>query len=132
MIDQLKRFLDQIKYKYSPTIPDVDYKNYESRRNWILFMAHRTGRLPVREIYDKMMPHVSKMTISVDLNKLEEAGLIRRERLKHRHSFVIPLFEDSGIKEKNEIEKRKDLWLNYGLPLLNIILLIVLFALLSS
>ena len=128
----IKKLLLQFKYKYSPTIPDLDFNNFESRRNWILFMAHRTGRFPVREILDKFVPHVSKMTVNTDLKRLEEAGLIRREKDHGQRSFVIPLFEDSGEEVKNAFEQRKEFWLNFGLPTLTVILFVILFSIHSS
>ena len=133
---KMKRFLDKLKYKYSPTIPDVDYNDAESRRNWILYMAHKTGKMPVREVWDKLYPQVSKVTINYDFKHLEKAGLIKRAKENvgtkksgtQQQSFVIPLFEDSGEEKVNEYQKRKEYWLNFGLPVVNIILLVLLFA----
>lgn len=124
----IKTILLKIKYKYSPTIPDLDFNDFESRRNWILFMAHRTGRFPVREILNKFVPHVSRVSVNTDLRRLEKDGLIRREKDRGQKSYVIPLFEDSGEYVKNELERRKDYWLNFGLPTLTVFLTIVLFA----
>lgn len=129
---KLKHIIQQFKYKYSPIIPGVDFNSFESRRNWILFMAHRTGRFPVREVYDKFTPHVSKVTANNDFQALEEAGLIRREKENQQQSFIIPLFDDSGVEEKNAFEQRKEFWLNFGLPIINIIFLVILFAIHSS
>lgn len=128
----IKKLLLKFKYKYSPTIPDLNFNDFESRRNWILFMAHRTGRFPVREILDKFVPHISKMSVNTDLKRLEEAGLIRREKDRGQRSFVIPLFKDSGEEEKNAFEQRKEFWLNFGLPTLTVILFVILFAIHSS
>ncbi len=125
---KLKTILEQFKYKYSPTIPGLDYNDHESRRNWILFMAHRTGRFPVRELYDKFSPHVSKMTANNDMKRLEEAGLIKREKEHGQKSFIIPLFEDSGTNDGTAFEQRKEFWLTIGLPSSTVILLVILFA----
>lgn len=133
-MNKLKIFLNKLKYKYSPTIPGLDCSDKESRKNWILYMAHRTGRMPVREIYDKMT--VSRMTTNKDFLELEKEKLIERitenPGTKQKTSYVVPLFDDSGEEEPNEIKKRRDFWLNFGLPLLNVVLVIVLFAILSA
>ena len=126
MKQQISKFLKLIKFKYSPLIPDVDFTSVESRRNWILFMAQKTGRLPVREVYDKMIPNVNQVTVNNDFKALEEKKLIRREREKGKHSFVIPLFEDSGEAPARPHEKRKQLILNIGLPALSLILMAIL------
>ena len=115
-----------VKYKYSPMIPTIDYGNFESRRNWILFMAKKTGRLPVREVIDTMTPHVSKMTVNNDFKALEEEGLIRREKDKMSRSFVIPMFEDSGEAIISTQRKKKILLVQYGLPLLTCVLFVIL------
>ena len=102
-MSKVKKFLDKIKYKYSPTIPGLDYNDKESRKNWILYMSHKTGKMPVKEIYDKISPHVSKQTINNDLQTLEEEKLIKRYRenagTKQQASYVIPLFDDAGEEE---------------------------------
>ena len=128
----IKKLILNFKYKYSPTIPDLDFNDFESRRNWILFMAHRTGRFPVREVYDKFVPHVTRQSANTDLKRLEEAGLIKREKDHGQKSYVIPLFDDAGEEVKNAFEQRKEFWLNFGLPILTVFLLIVLFAIHAS
>lgn len=131
-MSKLKKFIEQLKYQYSPTIPDVDFKNAESRRNWILYMAHRLGKVPVRELYAKLVPHVSKVTVNHDMQVLEGQGLIKRIRenigTKDSTSYVLPLFEDSGEEKQTNLQRRKEVWLNFGLPGLNVLLLIFLFA----
>ena len=117
-----KKLLDEIKYKYSPTIPSVDATNKDSRRNWILLMAQKTERFPVRQIYDKCIPTVTKMTVNTDLKSLEEQGLIKREKDNKNKSYVIPLFEDSGEAPVPVYEKRKKLILNIGLPVITFVL----------
>lgn len=125
---KLKTLIEQFKYKYSPTIPGLDYNDNKSRQNWILFMAQRTGRFPVRELYDKFIPHVSRQTANNDMKALEENGLIRREKVHGQKSFIIPLFEDSGTSDGTAFEQRKEFWLTIGLPCSTAILLIILFA----
>jgi hypothetical protein len=127
----LQNLKNSIKYKYSPLIPDIDYKNAESRRKWILFMARKTGRLPVKEVYDKMLSHITKMTINNDLQYLEGQKLIRREKDKGKHSFIIPLFQDPEHIPP-PIEIRRQLILGIGLPTLSGILLIILIAVLIN
>lgn len=122
----IKTWFDQLKFKYSPTIPSIDYNSFESRRNWILFMAKRTGRYPVREIYNTMEGRISKMSINNDLKALEDEKLIKRERDNTNKSFVIPLFEDSGEAPLNDQEKRRQTMLNIGLPSLCLSLLVIL------
>lgn len=135
-MNKIKKFLDRMKYKYSPTIPGLDYLNKESRKNWILYMAHKTGKMPVREIYDRIVPHVSKMTVNTDFQELEKEHLIKRIKENHgtkqQASYVLPLFDDSGEKEPSESEKRRDFLLNFGLPTINIVLIVILFAILSA
>ena len=128
MRTKIKKILEQFKFKYSPAIPGLDYNDHKSRQNWILFMAHRTGRFPVRELYDKFIPHVSRMTTNNDLKKLEETGLIKREKEHGQKSFIIPLFEDSGTSDGSAFEQRKEFWLTIGLPSSTVILLVILFA----
>jgi hypothetical protein len=120
------KLIKTIKFKYSPLIPDVDFTSVESRRNWILFMAQKTGRFPVREVYDKMIPNVNQVTVNNDFKALEEQGLIRREREKGKHSFVVPLFEDSGEAPARPHEKRKQMLLDWGLPVLASLLFVLL------
>lgn len=131
-MNKVKKFLDKMKYKYSPTIPGLDYRDKESRKNWILYMAHKTGKMPVKEIYDKMCPNVSKQTINNDFQDLEKENLIKRIKensgTKQQASYVVPLFDDSGEEEPGEVEKRKEFWLNFGLPILNVVLIVILFA----
>ena len=102
----------------------------ESRRNWILYMAHRLGKIPVKEIYNKLTPHVSRVTVNNDFLALEEQGLIKREREnpgnRNSTSYVIPLFDDSGEEEPSEIQERKEFYLNFGLPILNAVLIVIL------
>ena len=123
---KIKRFIYNVKFKYSPTIPDLDFHDQDSRRNWILFMANKTGRFPVKEIQDKFQPHVTIMTANNDMKYLESQNLIKREKDKKNRSYVIPLFEDSGEAEPTVYEQRREFWLNYGLPAIAIFLFIVL------
>ncbi len=131
-MSKVKKFLDKLKYKYSPVIPGLDYSNKESRKNWILYMAHKTGKMPVREIIDKFTPHVSKQTINIDFQDLEKEKLIKRVKenagTKQQASYVLPLFDDSGEEEPTDIERRRDYWFNFGLPILNVVLIVILFA----
>lgn len=133
-MSKLKIFLNKLKYKYSPTIPGLDCNDKESRKNWILYMSHKTGKMPVREVYNKMT--VSRMTTNKDFQELEKENLIKRIKenvgTKQQASYVIPLFDDSGEEEPTEIERRREFWLNFGLPLLNIVLIIVLFTIMSA
>ena len=123
----MKAWLEQIKLKYSPTIPNIDYNDHESRRNWILYMAKKTNKFPVREIYDTISPHVSKMTINNDLKSLEDEKLIKREKDKKTgKSYVIPLFEDSGESTLNTQQKNRKIILDWGLPVLCIVLIGIL------
>ena len=120
-----KKLLDEFKYKYSPAITSVNPGNKDSRRNWILFMAQKTGRFPVRQVYNKLIPSVSKMTVNTDFLFLEKQGLIRREKDSDQLSYVIPIFKDSGEKPKSSFEKKKQLILDIGLPAITILLFAV-------
>ena len=75
-----KKSFDDFKIKYLTMDPSVDPKNKNSRRDWILFMANKTERFPVRQVYNRLIPAVTKMTVNTDLKYLEEQGLIRREK----------------------------------------------------
>lgn len=123
----IQKIVRLYKFKYSPTIPNLNVHNHESRRNWILFMAKRTGQFPVREILDRMTPQVSHVTVNNDLKALEAEGLIRREKdkLKQR-SYVYPLFEDSGEASLSKEEQQKQFFLKWGLPFLSVALFLVL------
>lgn len=125
---KLKTLIDKFKFKYSPTIPGLDFNDHKSRRDWILFMAQRTGRFPVRELYDKFLPHVSRVTTNKDVVYLEEKGLVKREKEHGQKSFIVPLFEDSGTDDGTAFEQRKEFWLNIGLPSSTVILLVFLLA----
>lgn len=123
----IQKIIKLYKFKYSPTIPNLNIHDYESRRNWVLFMAKKTGKFPVREILDRMTPQVSHVTVNNDLKALEEEGLIRRERDKLRQkSFVFPLFEDSGEAPLSKEEQQKQFYLKWGLPSLSFVLLLTL------
>ena len=123
----IQKIVRLYKFKYSPTIPSLDVHNHESRRNWILFMAKKTGKFPVREILDRMTPQVSKITVNNDMRALEEAGVIRREKDKvKQRSFVIPLFEDSGEAPISKEEQQKQFYLKWGLPFISCVLFLIL------
>lgn len=123
MITQaIKQRIKQFKYKYSPTIPTIDYTDKQSRQNWILYMSRKDGKYPVREIYNFMDGHISNMTINTDLQNLEKEGLIRRERDKNNKSFVIPLFGEKEYTVLNDQQKRTQMVLNLGLPSLCVLL----------
>lgn len=123
----IQKVVKLYKFKYSPTIPGLNVHDHESRRNWILFMAKKTGKFPVREILDRMTPQISKVTVNNDLQALEEEGLIRREKdkLKQR-SYVYPLFDDSGEAPLSREEQQKQFFLKWGLPFLSFALFLVL------
>jgi len=119
------KIIDDIKIKYLTMDPSVDPKNKESRRNWILFMANKTQRFPVRQVYDRLIPSVTKMTVNTDMKYLEDQGLIRREKESDGTSHIVPLFDDSGEapEPKHVIYKR---WAkNVILPLIALTLLVV-------
>lgn len=121
---QLKTF---IKYKLNPMDPNVDAQDYESRRNWILYMAHRDGKYSVRMVYEKFEGLVSKVTLNSDFQALEKDGLIKREKdRKTGKSYVVPLFQDSGEAPAKKEEIRRQMLLNRGLPLLSLILITIL------
>lgn len=123
----VQKIIKLYKFKYSPAIPSLDIHNHESRRNWILFMAKKTGKFPVREILDRMTPQISPVTVNNDLQALEEEGLIRREKdKKKQRSYVFPLFEDSGEARISKEEKQKQFLLQWGLPFLSCILFLIL------
>lgn len=120
----MKQFTD-FRFKYLTMDPSVDPKNKNSRRDWILFMANKTERFPVRQIYDRLIPAVTKMTVNTDLRYLEDEGLIRREKESDGTSHVVPLFDDSGEAPEPKHVKYKRIFLDIGLPILALTLLII-------
>ena len=121
-----KKKFDNFKFKYLTMDPSVDPKNKNSRRDWILFMANKTERFPVRQVYDRLIPGVTKMTVNTDFQYLEEQGLIKREKDSDGKSYVIPLFTDSGEAPEPEHIRYKRYFLNIGLPTISLILLGIL------
>lgn len=129
-IQKIKNF---IKYKLNPMDPSVDSQDYKSRRNWILYMAHRDKRYPVSLVHEKFNGLVSKVTTNTDFQSLEKDGLIRREKdRKTGKSYVVPLFQDSGEALVENKEKKRQLILDKGLPALSIILFMALILILFS
>lgn len=120
-----KKFTD-FKFKYLTMDPSVDPKNKNSRRDWILFMANKTERFPVRQVYDRLIPGVTKMTVNTDFQYLEEQGLIKREKDSEGRSYVIPLFADSGEAPEPKHIKYKRIFLDIGLPIIVVALFVVL------
>lgn len=115
------------KYKFNFRELDVNPQDYESRRNWILYVANRDKKYPVSEINAKFEGLVSKVTINKDFQKLEEEGLIRREKDRATgKSYVIPEFQDSGVSEGTRLEQRKQFLLSWGLPIIAVILFCML------
>lgn len=126
MFEKLKYIL---QYKLNPKDPDVDAQIAESRRNWILYMANRDGRYPVSEVNEKFSGLVSKVTINKDFQKLEEEGLIKREKDRSTgKSYLVPLFKDSGIAEGTKSEQRRSFALKWGLPIVSMVLALILFG----
>lgn len=121
----IKKQLTDFRFKYLTMDPSVDPKNKNSRRDWILFMANKTERFPVRQIYDRLIPAVTKMTVNTDLRYLEDEGLIRREKESDGTSHVVPLFDDSGEAPEPKHVKYKRIFLDIGLPILALTLLII-------
>lgn len=121
----IKKQLTDFRFKYFTMDPSVDPKNKNSRRDWILFMANKTERFPVRQIYDRLIPAVTKMTVNTDLRYLEDEGLIRREKESDGTSHVVPLFDDSGEAPEPKHVKYKRIFLDIGLPILALTLLII-------
>jgi len=120
-----KKTIEDFKIKYLTMDPSVDPKNKDSRRNWVLFMANKTERFPVRQVYDRLIPSVTKMTVNTDLKYLEEQGLIRREKEGDGTSHIVPLFADSGEAPEPKHIKYKRIFLDIGLPILALTLLVV-------
>ena len=116
---------NEFKLDYLTIDPGVNIKNKDSRQNWILFMANKTERYPVRKVYDRFIPTVTKMTVNTDFRELEDQGLIKREKESDKRSYIVPLFEDSGEAPEPVNIRRKRLALNYGLPILAAILLVL-------
>lgn len=132
----MKKYIEKIKkiiqFRYSPLIPEVDLLDKESRKEWMLYMAQETGRFPVREIYDKFIPHVTKVTLNNDLQQLESAKLIKREKDHLNRSYVIPIQIKPKPKKPTKVEVRRKIILNYGLPSISIIMLAIYVALLLA
>ena len=116
-----KKFAD-FKFKYLTMDPSVDPTNKNSRRDWVLFMANKTNRFPVRQVYDRLIPGVTKMTVNTDFRYLEDQGLIKREKDSEGRSYVIPLFEDSGEAPEPKHVKYKRIFLDIGLPIVSFVL----------
>lgn len=131
----LTKFLTFIKYRLNPLDPSLDVNDKESRQNWILYMARRDGKYPVSEVYEVMVPHVSKVTVNKDFQFLESDGLIKRERdPKTGKSYIIPLFEDSGVEKVNKSKQYRQMimtWGPYGLSGILLIILVTLYSLFS-
>lgn len=124
MFEKIKYIL---KFKLNPKDPEVNPQNIDSRRNWILYMTNRDGRYPVSEVNDKFEGLVSKVTINKDFQKLEEDGLIKREKDRSTgKSYLVPLFKDSGIAEGTKAEQRRTFALKWGLPIVAITLMVIL------
>jgi len=117
-----RKKLDDFKFKYFTMDPSVDPKSKNSRRDWILFMANKTERFPVRQVYDRLIPGVTKMTVNSDFLYLEGEGLIKREKDSDQRSYVIPLFTDSGEAPEPAHVRYKRLFLDLGLPLVSVVL----------
>jgi len=120
-----KKTLDDFKIKYLTMDPSVDPKSKESRQNWILFMSNKTERFPVRQVYNRLIPAVTKMTINTDLKYLEEQGLIRREKESDGTSHIVPLFKDSGEAPEPKHVKYKRIILDIGLPIVALTLFVI-------
>lgn len=121
----IKKQLTDFRFKYLTMDPSVDPKNKNSRRDWILFMANKTERFPVRQVYDRLIPAVTKMTVNTDLRYLEDEGLIRREKESDGTSHIVPLFKDSGEAPEPKHVKYKRIAFDIGLPILALTLLII-------
>jgi len=121
----IKKILIDFKLNYLTMDPGVDPKNKDSRRDWILFMSNKTSSYPVRKVYDRLIPAVTKMTVNTDLKYLEEQGLIKREKHSDGTSHIIPLFEDSGEAVEPIHIRYKRHALNIGLPILCLTLLTI-------
>lgn len=126
-MEKIKQLINQFRFRYSPSIPAVDANNIDSRKNWILYMAQRSGKFPVSEVYEKMENQVSDVTINKDLKSLEEKNLIKRVKEQNK-TYIYPLFEDSGIEKTTPIQKRREIWLNYGLPIVVFLLFVILIS----
>lgn len=120
-----KKSIEEFKVKYLTMDPSVNPKNKKSRQDWILFMANKTERFPVRQVYNRLIPGVTKMTVNTDLQTLEERGLIRREKESNGTSHIIPLFVDSGEAPEPSHVKYKRIAFDIGLPILALTLLVV-------
>ena len=120
-----KKTWSEFRLNYLIMEPGVNPKNKESRQNWILFMANKTNRYPVRKVYDRFLSSVTKMTINNDFRELEEKGLIKREKDSDKFSFVVPLFEDSGEAVEPKHIRYRNIALDIGLPILTVGLFIV-------
>ena len=121
-----KKKFDDFKFKYLTMDPSVNPKIMTSRRDWVLFMANKTERFPVRQVYDRFLSSVSKATINDDFRYLEREGLIRREKDSDNKSYIIPLFKDSGEAPEPAHVRYKRLFLDIGLPVASVILLGIL------
>lgn len=120
----IKKITD-FRFKYLTMDPSVDPKNKQSRQDWILFMANKTKKFPVRQVYNRLIPTVSKMTVNTDLKTLEEQGLIKREKESDGTSHIIPLFKDSGEAPEPKHIKYKRIFLDIGLPILALTMLLI-------
>ena len=118
------------KLNYLSMDPGVNIKNKESRQNWILFMANKTERYPVRKVYERFIPTVTKMTVNTDFRDLEEKGLIKREKESDGTSHIVPLFQDSGEAPEPKHIRYQKLALDIGLPCLVVILIVIYIAIL--
>mgnify|MGYP003641852318 CR=1 FL=1 len=121
---ELRKKWVEFSLSYLIIDPGVNTKNKKSRQNWILFMANKTGKYPVRKINERFLSSISIATLNTDFQELEGEGLIKRTK-EGRFAFVVPLFEDSGeIIETKKIQYR-NMALNFGLPLITILLIFV-------
>lgn len=117
-----KKKFDDFKFKFLTMDPSVDTNNKNSRRDWILFMANKTEKFPVRQVYDRFIPGVTKMTVNSDFQYLEKEGLIKREKDSDNKSYVIPLFTDSGEAPDPMHVVYKRRFMDIGLPLVAVCL----------
>jgi len=121
-----KKTIAEFKLNYLTMEPGVNPNNKASRKDWVLFMANKTERYPVRKVYDRFLSSVTKMTINTDFRELEELGLIKREKDSDNRSYIIPLFEDSGEAIEPRHIRYKKLAFDIGLPVLSCVLFAVL------
>lgn len=124
-----KKLRDTFGNRWSPTLPDLDPTNRESRQEWILFMAHHRKRFPMTELNSALMPHVSRVTANKDVKELEERNLIRREKDPENRAYVVPIKQKEYVVADPAQERRRYFW-NLGLPSLVVVLMMTLITIL--